>query len=40
VQKKSNLVIDSASGDELENIALEMLKLDPATTSKLNEVLK
>jgi tripartite-type tricarboxylate transporter receptor subunit TctC len=38
--KKSNLVIDSASGNELEKIALEMFKLDPATTSKLNEILK
>ena len=38
--KKSNLVIDSVSGNELEKIALEMFKLDPATTSKLNEILK
>ena len=28
--KKSNLVIDSVSGNELEKIALEMFKLDPA----------
>jgi tripartite-type tricarboxylate transporter receptor subunit TctC len=38
--KKSNLVIDSVSGNELEKIALEMFKLDPTTTSKLNEILK
>src|SRR4029453_13606424 len=37
--KKSNLVIDSVPGNELEKIALEMFKLDPAMTSKLNEVL-
>ena len=38
--KKSNLVIDSVTGNELEKIALEMFKLDPAMISKLNEILK
>ena len=38
--KKSNLVIDSVPGNELEKIALEIFKLDPAMTSKLNEILK
>jgi hypothetical protein len=38
--QKSNLVIDSVSGNDLERIALEMFKLDPATTTQLNEILK
>jgi tripartite-type tricarboxylate transporter receptor subunit TctC len=38
--KKSNLVIDPVAGSELEKIAMEMFKLDPAMTSKLNDILK
>src|SRR5262249_16440770 len=38
--KKSNLVIDAVAGSELEKIAMEMFKLDPAMASKLNEILK
>jgi len=38
--KKSNLVIDAVAGNELEKIAMEMFKLDPAMASKLNEILK
>jgi tripartite-type tricarboxylate transporter receptor subunit TctC len=38
--KKSNLVIDGVSGNELEKIAVEMFKLDAATAGKLNDILK
>jgi hypothetical protein len=38
--KKSNLVIDGVSGSEIEKIVLDLFKLEPAVTNKLNEILK
>jgi hypothetical protein len=38
--KKSNLNIDPVSGEELEKIIANLLRLEPALASKLNEVLR